>query len=295
MPRTTTDPSDEDIDVEASHALLPTSPSHSQWPREKPSVSEKRGLRYRRAWEVWAIGFICLVSGIAIGALLGARGKSCVASAGSGSGGGALAEAEAEVGGVDRAPFGYNISVIFSPNADFQKDGGPEADGIWDSLLPRGKGFIQLSTTGTPIPYADQDSTNSLLENTKVVSVFHQLHCLNNIRKSLLAATSPESDPSTLSDPTHSSSSSSSSSSHSPSTFQYLAPHLKTHWHHCFDYLRQSLMCNADVTLETLERSKVDGRILRSVDGWGTKHVCRDFGRLWEWAQEARAGVGGGL
>lgn len=35
------------------------------------------------------------------------------------------------------ADLGFNVSVTFAPNADFQKDGGPEADAIWDSLQPR--------------------------------------------------------------------------------------------------------------------------------------------------------------
>jgi hypothetical protein len=48
-------------------------------------------------------------------------------------------------------------------------------------------------------------------------------------------------------------------------------------------------MCNADVTLEHLDKSNVDERLLASVDGWGTEHLCRDFGKLFEWADRNRA------
>lgn len=48
-------------------------------------------------------------------------------------------------------------------------------------------------------------------------------------------------------------------------------------------------MCSADVTLENLEKSKSDERLLASVDGWGTEHVCRDWGKLFEWAEKNRA------
>ncbi|KAF2469428.1 uncharacterized protein BDR25DRAFT_157868, partial [Lindgomyces ingoldianus] len=53
------------------------------------------------------------------------------------------------------------------------------------------------------------------------------------------------------------------------------------HWTHCFDYLRQVLMCSADVTLENLKTD--GGAFLGAVDGWGTQHMCRDYGKLFEW------------
>ena len=44
---------------------------------------------------------------------------------------------------------------------------------------------------------------------------------------------------------------------------------------HCFDYLRQGIMCAADSTLEW-PRQEVDGRRF-AVDGWGVEHQCADW------------------
>ncbi|PVH68580.1 hypothetical protein DL98DRAFT_440897, partial [Cadophora sp. DSE1049] len=66
------------------------------------------------------------------------------------------------------------------------------------------------------------------------------------------------------------------------------------HWDHCFDYLRQALMCTADTTLEELERNEV-GEVIGRVDGWGTEHVCRDWEGLKGWAQGHRGTDDGGI
>lgn len=62
-------------------------------------------------------------------------------------------------------------------------------------------------------------------------------------------------------------------------------PHMDValpHMEHCFDYIRQSLMCAADPTLE--KRNDTIG----GVTGWGTSHQCRDFSALQDWAEMHR-------
>lgn len=49
------------------------------------------------------------------------------------------------------------------------------------------------------------------------------------------------------------------------------------HSAHCFDYLRQALMCAADTTLE----GKTEAG-----PGWGSEHECTDYDALLEWANE---------
>jgi len=49
------------------------------------------------------------------------------------------------------------------------------------------------------------------------------------------------------------------------------------HSAHCFDYLRQSLMCNADTSFE----GKTEAG-----PGWGSKHECTDYEALLKWANE---------
>jgi hypothetical protein len=54
------------------------------------------------------------------------------------------------------------------------------------------------------------------------------------------------------------------------------------HVRHCFDYIRQALMCSADATLEPVNAD------LGGVTGWDGTHVCRDFGSLAQWAEDHR-------
>ena len=68
--------------------------------------------------------------------------------------------------------------------------------------------------------------------------------------------------------------------------FQNRVPQLEHHWRHCFDYLRQALMCNADTTLEEMGMDHQGA--LGSVNGWGTEHVCKDWEAMKDWAEKTR-------
>jgi hypothetical protein len=54
------------------------------------------------------------------------------------------------------------------------------------------------------------------------------------------------------------------------------------HIYHCIDYIRQSIMCNGDTTLE--KPSTVNGKPMRGVDGWGVAHECRDYDAIYSYA-----------
>jgi hypothetical protein len=47
------------------------------------------------------------------------------------------------------------------------------------------------------------------------------------------------------------------------------------HTSHCFDYLRQGIMCAVDMSMEC-PRDEPDGSERIHVDGWGISHVCKD-------------------
>jgi len=59
-------------------------------------------------------------------------------------------------------------------------------------------------------------------------------------------------------------------------------------WHlaHCFEYLRQSIMCCGDVALEGQHTTFPAG--LKGSDGWDAKHVCKDYGQMMEYLEEKR-------
>lgn len=58
--------------------------------------------------------------------------------------------------------------------------------------------------------------------------------------------------------------------------------HHTVHTNHCFDYLRQAILCNSDMTLEgrtVLENTK-------GTDGFGHAHVCRNHDQVVLWAEK---------
>lgn len=91
-------------------------------------------------------------------------------------------------------------------------------------------------------------------------SVTHQLHCLYAIAEAYSAL--------------------SSNSSRVPE---------ETPWHltHCFDYLRQSVMCCGDVALEGQQTTFPKG--FDGSDGWDAKHVCKDYSQVYDYLESNRA------
>lgn len=61
------------------------------------------------------------------------------------------------------------------------------------------------------------------------------------------------------------------------------------HVRHCFDYLRQSLMCAADTTLEPVDP------VLGGVTGWGVVRNCRRYNDLKSWAEDRRVSNASGF
>ncbi|CAJ2504616.1 Uu.00g120100.m01.CDS01 [Anthostomella pinea] len=88
------------------------------------------------------------------------------------------------------------------------------------------------------------------------LSVVHQLHCLWSIHRNYYAALRFD-------------------SAHRDNM---TSPHMR----HCFDYLRQSLTCAADATMEPVDPT------LGGVTGWGNGRVCRNYSQLAGWAEEHR-------
>jgi len=62
-------------------------------------------------------------------------------------------------------------------------------------------------------------------------------------------------------------------------------------WHiaHCLDYLRQSIMCCGDTALEGRATTFTSEHIIKASDGWGVKHVCKNYGEVSSWMEENRA------
>jgi hypothetical protein len=57
-------------------------------------------------------------------------------------------------------------------------------------------------------------------------------------------------------------------------------------WHleHCFDYLRNTIMCCGDTTLE----GQAEGSDLPGTDGLGAMHMCKNYDEIFAWAEANR-------
>lgn len=130
----------------------------------------------------------------------------------------------------------------------------------WIPLSSASRGYIILpppSPSFSPSSYDLPDPYTVQLDRHNdgpgyMMSVFHQLHCL-----SYLAA-----------------------------HFQQgyggveLEEEVAHHSAHCFNYLRQGIVCSADTTLE----GKTDAG-----PGEGSKHECKDYDAVLAWANEHKA------
>ncbi|KAJ7914871.1 hypothetical protein B0H13DRAFT_2324871 [Mycena leptocephala] len=102
----------------------------------------------------------------------------------------------------------------------------PEARPAWYAAFPDGVGSVRLG----------------LHHRTFFVSMYHELHCLQQFRDTLM-------DP-------------------------YPQPNSKlSHLHHCLEYLRERALCQADLTLEPGDFTKRNF----AEDRVGATHVCRDW------------------
>lgn len=108
-----------------------------------------------------------------------------------------------------------------------------------------------------PEKYGLQPGKNSSNGPLYDISVFHQLHCLRHIRVYMYTLFDNARD------------------GVETEAFQKFLQNPDEHAFHCFDYIRQALMCNADMTVEW-PREEVDGSRF-AVDGWGIDHQCKDW------------------
>ncbi|KAJ7048673.1 hypothetical protein C8F01DRAFT_1266804 [Mycena amicta] len=98
------------------------------------------------------------------------------------------------------------------------------------------------------IPYGHGWVRLGMQREPFAVSMYHQLHCLESIRLALLHG------------------------------HQNPSPQLKSHTNHCFNYLRQLLLCKADMTLEPTNITRIaSGKLLASASGEDVVHVCKDW------------------
>lgn len=120
--------------------------------------------------------------------------------------------------------------------------------------MPLGDGFIVVDS---PRRYKLPPGKEAPRGEVYDTSLFHQLHCLAGMRTFVSAMKQAIGRNDTL------------------RVQEVVLNPLQDHVEHCFDYLRQSLMCYGDLTLEW-PRTEPDGT-REAVDGWGIEHQCRNW------------------
>lgn len=134
-----------------------------------------------------------------------------------------------------------------------------DAEAEWQSIYPgRLQGFIHLGPK----------------KRFFSLSLYHQIHCLDSLRHAILG-----------------------SQGHGQGGHGHVGARDVEHSAHCLNYLRQTIMCAADLTLEPeiVPGSQDVG------EGLGAVHICRDWskvheyvGKNWEAWMLWRAGTVGG-
>ncbi|KAF2653495.1 hypothetical protein K491DRAFT_602680, partial [Lophiostoma macrostomum CBS 122681] len=145
-----------------------------------------------------------------------------------------------------------SVEQVWELNSTFIQRPTPESEAAWNSLVPVGRGFVH------------HDELAPFISN---IAVFHQLHCLAKhgilvaYYKALESPATtkfvdiPEYDPET--------------------GVKTAQPHI----HHCFDYLRQTLMCAADTNLEVVDHET------HGTNGWDQPKTCRSYEQVFAWAE----------
>ncbi|KXT11382.1 hypothetical protein AC579_736 [Pseudocercospora musae] len=127
-----------------------------------------------------------------------------------------------------------------------------ELDDNWDELLS-----VTTFNLSGPVAQPAHGQTHAFEDGNYVMGleVYHALHCVNAIRMYIF-----------------------------PDNYEFREKKSETelHKHHCIDYLRQYVQCNADLTPMYAEWMGAYRLVLKPY----ATHTCRDFSKIQEWIEE---------
>ncbi|KAK2037692.1 hypothetical protein LZ31DRAFT_509238 [Colletotrichum somersetense] len=136
----------------------------------------------------------------------------------------------------------------------------PDEDELkaWSHLMPLGRGLVMVNKTGLPdMPGLNLSSPRGTSGWTGIA---HQLHCLYSTKHAFYDLyynrTGDKTEP------------------------LFGVGWQLEHLNHCWDYVRQTIMCNPDLTVEW--RGEHEGT------GWGYQRQCKDWGPVYDWLEKHR-------
>lgn len=151
----------------------------------------------------------------------------------------------------------------FVPDVSFVPENGSdffteEVRKKWLELVPKGLGYVQVDNPSDHdnLPHPLKGYANTVF----TTSMTHQLHCLHAIAEVYSGL---------ISDPSR------------------IPAQIPGHMSHCFEYLRQSIMCCGDTALEG--QHTTFPKSVQGSDGWDAKHVCKDYDAVYKYLEGKRA------
>ncbi|KAK2017183.1 hypothetical protein LZ32DRAFT_40472 [Colletotrichum eremochloae] len=167
--------------------------------------------------------------------------------------------------------------TTFHPTTDFVPDDpkkfftNASIQENWLSIVPKGLGYLVVNDTSAygnlPVPLPEYAPRTVF-----TTSMTHQLHCLYAILESYAGLAVNGSGAVDM-------------HSHVPEGTEGAAG--PWHLQHCFEYLRQAIMCAGDVALEGTQTTFPPG--WTGSDGWDAKHVCKDYKQVYDYLDKNRA------
>lgn len=154
----------------------------------------------------------------------------------------------------------------FVPDLGFVPENGSEffteeVRQKWLGIVPKGLGYVEVHDPSKYDNLPPRPLEGPNIKNTVyTTSVTHQLHCLYNIAQVYSGL---------ISDP------------------DLIPEQMHGHLPHCFEYLRQNIMCCGDTALEGQQTTFPEGFI--GSDGWDAKHVCKNYDAIYRHLEENRA------
>ncbi|OAL00796.1 hypothetical protein IQ06DRAFT_275715 [Phaeosphaeriaceae sp. SRC1lsM3a] len=161
--------------------------------------------------------------------------------------------------------------TTFAPDPAFAPENASEfwsaeTQQKWLDIVPEGLGYVQVKDPENynNLPHPIHDYPSHAVYTT---SMTHQLHCLYTVIEAYNTMKVMVESPLKNIDP------------------------IKMPWHinHCFEYMRQAIMCAGDVALEgaaTTFPAGEGGEDRGGSDGWDARHVCKDYGEVYKYLEE---------
>ncbi|OAL30947.1 hypothetical protein AYO20_08532 [Fonsecaea nubica] len=158
---------------------------------------------------------------------------------------------------------------LFNDNGGFRGTPNSERDAAWDRITPEDPFPISASevvkvgkSLESSIRYPE-DKGGQYAAN---LEVFHQLHCLNLLRKATYFEYYADKE----------------------IMFKTTRHMIREHLDHCIDMLRISLQCTSDLTLITFNASTPEFPMAEYIPDFYTNHRCRNFEQTLDWYNDRR-------